>query len=417
MILDKKKLPTNTTTQYHAVHRWFNFIAGFSPEFVWNCCEKANLNNDSQVLDPFAGCGTTLVESCKHGLRSFGYEPNPFFFRISQGKLPCKSCLESLEKIEYILLKGFQNPQDISILPDAPSKFLTKLFDQKTLSSLLGAREILLKSDLQKSDLAFLILSKVLDLCSHSQTDGIYKAPTSKKQSKTPKFALKFILEILRKDLFVFRENNFNSLASVFENSSENMSEIERDTISLIVTSPPYLNNFDYAEMTRMYLYFWGIANSWSEITNQVRSKLIVNTTTALKGHKDKQDIYRQKIPSILYSELDDIVYKLQEQRKIRAGKKEYNLLVYPYFCQMTQVLKECYRVLKKDAYINIMIADSALYGIHISTPQYLEFILQNLGFRETKCQFIRKRGHRWLLEKRDGSLMGLGEYHLQALK
>ncbi|MEA5521995.1 DNA methyltransferase [Limnoraphis robusta] len=115
MILDQKKLPTNTTTQYHAIHRWFNFIAGFSPELVWNCCEKANLDDDSKILDPFAGCGTTLVEACKHGLRCFGYEPNPFFCRITQGKLPFKNCLESLEKIEYILLNGFKNPQEISI--------------------------------------------------------------------------------------------------------------------------------------------------------------------------------------------------------------------------------------------------------------------------------------------------------------
>jgi DNA modification methylase len=83
----------------------------------------------------------------------------------------------------------------------------------------------------------------------------------------------------------------------------------------------------------------------------------------------------------------------------------------------MTQILKECYRVMKRNAYINIMIADSALYGIHISTPQYLEVILQKIGFREIKCKFIRKRGHRWLLEKRDGSQIGLGEYHLEALK
>ncbi|TXJ07789.1 MAG: hypothetical protein E6Q29_09575 [Alicycliphilus sp.] len=29
-----EQLPTNTTTKGHPVHRWFNFIAGFSPELV-----------------------------------------------------------------------------------------------------------------------------------------------------------------------------------------------------------------------------------------------------------------------------------------------------------------------------------------------------------------------------------------------
>lgn len=254
--LDQKKLPTNTTTQYHTIHRWFNFIAGFSPEFVKKCCGQANLNENSKVLDPFAGCGTTLVEVCKHGLKCFGYEPNPFFYRISQGKLPFKNSLESLVEIESIILTGFQNPQNLSILPNAPYKFLNKLFDEQVLSLLLGAREFLLKSELKNHQLPFLILSKVLDLCSHSQTDGIYKAPTSKKQPKSPEYALKSVLEILQRDLLLFQNQDFNELATVFQNSSENMSEIEDNTISLIVTSPPYLNNFDYAEMTRMYLYF-----------------------------------------------------------------------------------------------------------------------------------------------------------------
>jgi len=35
------------------------------------------------------------------------------------------------------------------------------------------------------------------------------------------------------------------------------MQAVAADSGSLIVTSPPYLNNFDFAEMARMYLYFW----------------------------------------------------------------------------------------------------------------------------------------------------------------
>lgn len=145
------------------------------------------------------------------------------------------------------------------------------------------------------------------------------------------------------------------------------MRDVDDESIDIVVTSPPYLNNFDFAEMTRMLLYFWGIAESWADITNKVRSKLIVNTTTALKGHKSKQQQYREGIPSVVLDHLDELVLALAEQRKVRAGKKEYDFLVYPYFCELTRVVRECYRCMKPGAPIHFMISDAALYGVHIN--------------------------------------------------
>src|SRR5207253_1288413 len=37
-----------------------------------------------------------------------------------------------------------------------------------------------------------------------------------------------------------------------------------------VVSSPPYLNNFDYADATRLELYFWGVARSWRDMTERV---------------------------------------------------------------------------------------------------------------------------------------------------
>lgn len=99
-----------------------------------------------------------------------------------------------------------------------------------------------------------------------------------------------------------------------------------------------------------MYLYFWGIAGSWDEISDKVRSRLIVNTTTALKGHKEIQARYRESLPGSLIDELDQAVARLSVKRSIKAGKKEYDYLVYPYLSQMLSVLRECLRVMRADA-------------------------------------------------------------------
>ena len=111
----------------------------------------------------------------------------------------------------------------------------------------------------------------------------------------------------------------------IYEKPSQNMSELDDDSIDLVVTSPPYLNNFDFAEMTRMYLYFWGIASSWREITTRIRTRLIVNTTTALQGHKERQHIYRSALPDAVRGDADIVVESLSQRRKVKAGKKDYN--------------------------------------------------------------------------------------------
>ena len=128
------------------------------------------------------------------------------------------------------------------------------------------------------------------------------------------------------------------------------MSELDDDSIDLVVTSPPYLNNFDFAEMTRMYLYFWRIASSWREITTRIRTRLLVNTTTALQGHKERQHIYRSTLPDAVRTDADIVVESLSQRRRVKAGKKDYNLLVYPYLSQMQQVLREAQRALRPGA-------------------------------------------------------------------
>ncbi len=413
--LSRERLPTNTTTHLHPIHRWFNFIAGFSPEFVGECLDSAGLGTNAVVLDPFAGCATSLLVASHRGFPSAGFEPHPFFARIARGKLTHAKSTGEFERISQVIKAGLLQPKPVGMLGSTPATYLLKLFPETSLQSLLGAREALRESG-QDCDLGFLCLSKLLEKCSHSQTDGIYKAPTTRKTAVFPEKALDQVSQMVCSDIRKTRSLRKSS-SFIFEHSSENMTEIIDNAVSLVVTSPPYLNNFDFAEMTRMHFYFWGMANSWGEITEKIRSRLILNTTTALKAHRKLHAQYREETSERLRPQLDLVVKQLSEKRKEKGGKKEYDLIVFPYFCQMGRVLRECYRVLRPGAYLHMMIADAALYGVHISSPQYLGQLLESLGFTEVQLSLVRRRGQRWILSKREGSSTGLGEYHIQARK
>lgn len=412
--VSRQRLPTNTTANRHAVHRWFNFIAGFAPEFV---AEQCPTSPGGLVLDPFAGCGTSLVVAQSLGHRAIGFEPHPFFARIARAKIDAPPTVGHLREIEGALLAGIQAPERAPVLTESAEAFLVKLFEEQTLRQLLGARAALEDVGLHEDDLSFLLLSRVLDMCSKAQTDGIYKAPTSAKKPDSPADAIRTVVDQVRNDTAQARANLpvASPTAVLHQQSSEDMSLVETGSVDVAVTSPPYLNNFDFAEMTRMHLYFWGICGSWREITEEVRTRLVVNTTTALSGHRDIQSQYRHSIASTLLPDLDSIVSALAQERRVRAGKKEYDLLVYPYFAQMTRVLLEVQRCLVDQGAAHVVVADAAFYGIHVSTPQFLASAMSDMGFAEVQCIKLRNRGHRWVLDKRDGSPTGLGEYHITA--
>lgn len=412
--LNARRFPTNSTTRSHAVHRWFNFIAGFSPEFVQACVETwvGAPSIRTRLLDPFSGCGTAPLAARLLGLSAVAYEPHPFFATISEAKANSPSYWPDLPSIHAALAQGITRRDSHSIdVSESASAFLGKMFRENDLIALYSARRELDERGFGAHPLAILILSRILDYCCFAATDGVYKAPTSSKRALTPSEALDKVFGTLADDQGEAQREG--GPVRIYDQTSEFMESLDDDSIDLVVTSPPYLNNFDFAEMTRMYLYFWNIASSWDEITNCVRSRLIVNTTTALKGHKKSQQAYRGTLPERVRSAADVAVESLSKRRNARAGKKEYNYLVYPYLSQMQQVLRETRRVLKLGATFHMMVSDSALYGIHIPAPQWLALIMTECGFIDVQCEIVRSRGHRWILDKREGSPEGLGEYYV----
>jgi hypothetical protein len=160
----RERLPTNTTTRNHAVHRWFNFIAGFSPEFVSECVDALPKSRRTALLDPFTGCGTALVEALRCGMTATGYEPHPVFARIARAKTSNKNIFDRLNRISATIREGLVAPCNPACLGDKPAEFLQKLFERNSLSALIGARNALKRDSLIDDDLAFLILSKCSNL-------------------------------------------------------------------------------------------------------------------------------------------------------------------------------------------------------------------------------------------------------------
>lgn len=407
------KLPTNLTTRNHAVHRWMNFTAGYSPEFVHQCLARDGVSGGS-VLDPFSGMGTTLVAANSAGLNAVGYDPHPHAAMMCRAKTQSRS-LRAVDRIEEVL-RSLEAVSSVDAQwNEGQLKFLGKLIEPDQLGYLASARN--LEEELEPDDrpLYRLVVTRLLESASGSATDGIYKAPTSKKRARPVKESYPRVLRELREDIGAIGDDW--GISEVYESSSEEMTDIPSGEICQVITSPPYLNNFDFAEMTRMEIYFWDYATSWGDITAKVRSKLVVNTTTAPTEFKKAQDIWRNYLSAEVSGECLNYVEALAEARAEKARSKDYDRLVYPYFAQMQNVIRESYRVLKPGGAMDLVVSDAALYGVHIHTEDVLRRIMLESGFEAVGVVRLRTRGDRWVLSKRTGSKDPLGEFHLTARK
>ena len=175
---------------------------------------------------------------------------------------------------------------------------------------------------------------------------------------------------------------------------------IENEIVDLVFTSPPYLNNYDYSDRTRLKMYFWGEANNWSDITQKVRTGLIMSATTQvvrseyIKGNLLSND-FCHTVPDLAL-ELKPKIEELTQRRLQKGGKKSYDIMVAGYFNDMLKVFQEMFRVLKPGGAFVLILGDSAPYGVHILTDMYLGEVGKAIGFARYTIEDLRTCGGKW---------------------
>ena len=171
------------------------------------------------------------------------------------------------------------------------------------------------------------------------------------------------------------------------------------EVIDLVVTSPPYLNNYDYADRTRLETYFWGIYDSWADITREVRDHLVMAATTQVR--MASMDNVREcpgirSVDEGIHGELSDIISRLADMRAVKSGKKTYDYVVAGYFEDMLQVLISTRKVLKPGGRFVLVIGDSAPYGVHVPTEELVGRLGVAIGFSSYQVEELRSRGGKW---------------------
>ena len=107
----------------------------------------------------------------------------------------------------------------------------------------------------------------------------------------------KTILHQLTDDINTRKQDgNFGALAEPIFGDARNIETVQDDSIDLVITSPPYANNYDYADATRFELTFLGEIENWGDLHDNVRKDLIISS--AQHASKVKPDaIFLRRSP------------------------------------------------------------------------------------------------------------------------
>lgn len=414
--LNRANLGTFQDSLRAPIHRWFTYPAGFSYKAVEEALRSYQIKPGMTIYDPFAGTGTTLLVAKQQGVNSFGVEAHPFVQFVARTKLYWEFDLDELRTDIDALIANIQQRAEknkINPIPvtDIFPELVCKCYSDEKLALLYLCRESI--NELPEPhfrDFTKLGLTNLLRAVADVATGWPYIAPKKAKNgTKAKAISSLNVFDSLRKLLYqmhrdlqsILYVSKSGGVATLIPGDSRQRQDcIESDSVELAFTSPPYLNNYDYADRTRLETYFWGEAKTWGDITEKVRTRLIMSATTQInRKNFDESALlskdFRSTVPHIA-EELTPKVTELSKLRLTKGGKKSYDIMVAGYFNDMLQVMRETFRGLKPNSPFVIILGDSAPYGVYIPTDIYLGEIGKAVGFSRYEIEELRTRGGKW---------------------
>lgn len=396
--IDKEQSGTFSPNMKLPVHRWFRYSAGFSADWVKNVIAERHA---STVLDPFVGSGTVCVEADHAGVNSYGVESHPFVYRLAQGKVSWAADIDNFKQIITDIERRAKRSK-ATFKAQVPA-LLEKCYTPETLVELfkLRAAYTQIANDIpaELSALVFLAINAILRPSSHVGTaQWQYVLPNKRKVNvTTPAEALTVQATIMAEDMNSMQRIQNASKAILLQSDARTLDGVPNKTIDLVVTSPPYANNYDYADATRLEMTFWGEIDSWGDLHEAVRKYLICSSSQhSSKDKLDLDELLARPVNEPIRKELTEVCQELSVVRGTKGGNKTYHTMIAAYFCDMGETFNALRRVTKRGGDLCFVIGDSAPYGVHAPVEKWFGQLAIASGFREWSFEKIRERNVKW---------------------
>jgi hypothetical protein len=309
-------------------HRWLPYKQGFAPGLVRQFLselKQQNPNADGPVLDPFSGSGTTQIECARQGVPSLGVEALPVLTFVGQQKAaadfhPIPNVGPSAEVHEFAA--HFIDPLHRAALICAVARRHTS--DGRPLQNAPALRAVLLD-----------------------------------------------VLREVRADL----QESLAAPVDIQCGDARHLRHIASQSVSGILTSPPYLSRHDYTRITRpledVYRHWYAGGSLPAQRQRQVRAH---------------PQAYRQQWQHPMPAAVDEACVALEQARQAKLAG-----IVRSYFQDTYAALCEMSRVLRPAGMVWLIIGGARLKDVYVPSDLILAELATTIGFRVTELRVARR--------------------------
>ena len=380
------------------IHRWFRYSAGFAATWVEEVLTGWRIGPEQVVLDPFVGSGTVSVVCDSMGINSIGIEAHPLVARICKTKLLWDTDPGRVQSFGTEVLTRSQDQRpDVFSYP----QLIQRSFDSEALTFLdkLRLAWLSLRDSSPESELVWLALTSILRPTSRAGTaQWQYILPNKKKKDVVhPLLAFRQQIEIIQSDLIWMQAGGKRSQAQIITGDARTFTADMPQRIDAVITSPPYANNYDYADALRFEMTFWGDITGWGDIHDTVRKYLIVSSSQHSSRERLKpNDLLESDAVEPIRDELGVIMEQLATVRETRGGKKHYHTMIGAYCRDISLVLRQLRIACKPESRMCWVIGDSAPYGVYCPIEKWIAELAMAAGFKRHHFEKLRDRNIKW---------------------
>jgi hypothetical protein len=375
------------------VHRWFRYSAGFSAPWVEHEVRERAGRGPVRVLDPFAGSGTTLIASQRAGAPSIGLETHPFMARVARAKLQWGVSPDAFEERARAVVAAARPAEWTS-----PPALMEKIYPREALSALCGLRDA--AAQLEAGDeidpLIWLALVGILRACSPVGTaQWQYVLPNkSKARAADPLTAFKAQVALMASDMRDMAGTP-DVPAQLLEDDARTADTVPEEWATLVITSPPYPNNYDYADATRIEMTFLQEIVGWGDLQQAVRAHLVRSCSQHMVRYDPGPTLASPELLPIV-NELWAVHDELVVEREQHGGRKNYHAMVVAYFHDLARTWLALRRACAPGADVLFVVGDSAPYGVYVPVDRWLGELALAAGFESYRFTKLRDRNLKW---------------------
>jgi SAM-dependent methyltransferase len=361
------------------VHRWFPYKEGFAKGLVDEALNRFALPAGSVVLDPFCGVGTTPLVARHRGLHGLGMDLLPLAVFVSRVKLRTRHDLPMgrlRAAVEGLAAAPVAAPR--SRFADIP--LVRRAFDPRTARGILQLRDgIRRHPQARVRDFLTLALLASLEELSHTRKDGLCVRIHRRSRRPDARQVVQDRARGMLRDLEGLTIPRRSLGRGRIRRADARSLPLDDASVDAVVTSPPYLNRYDYARIYSLELAL-EFVDSFDEL-RALRHRL-------LRGHIEARPARSR---DACRGAVQEVLTALEGRR---LNNPNIPRMIHAYFEDMHRVVAELGRVCRPGARAGLLVGNVCFGGETIPVDLILAEMAEAAGFQVESVAVTRTKGN-----------------------